>query len=181
MGSRGLLLDRDGVINVDHGYIGQIERFDFMPGLFPFLRQALDAGYRLAIITNQSGVARGYYTAQDHFKLMDWALAHLRDEGITIELVLECFEYPDGIVDAYSRESFWRKPNPGMVMQAVQQLHLDPARSVFLGDNLTDMDAAAGGKIGTRLLIGEQPPPTLPQGVQFVRNHEDAWQIIKAV
>ena len=71
----------------------------------------------------------------------------LRQQGIGIDLVLGCCEHPDGVLPAYARESYWRKPNPGMVLEAVQRLRLDPARSVFLGDQMRDMEAAKAGGI----------------------------------
>jgi D-glycero-D-manno-heptose 1,7-bisphosphate phosphatase len=153
--NRGLLLDRDGVINADHGYVGRCEQFEFMPGVFPFLKEVQDRGYRLAILTNQAGVARGFYSAQNFEGLTAWMLTELGKHGVTVDLVLGCFEHPEGIVPAYSRESYWRKPNPGMVLEALQRLRLDPARSAFLGDQLRDLAAAAAGGIRTRLLLNE--------------------------
>src|SRR5580704_17018683 len=132
MKRRGLLLDRDGVINVERGYIGTREEFEFMPGLFPFLNAAQDLGFRLAILTNQSGVARGLYTEAAYEKLTGWMLKELAGQGIAIDLVLACFTHPKGDVAEYTRESFWQKPKPGMVLEAVQRLDLDPARSAFL-------------------------------------------------
>ena len=152
--ARGLLLDRDGVINVDHGYVSTRDRFDFIPGLFPFLRAAQDRGWMLAILTNQSGVARGKYTAADHDALMRWVLAELAQAGIAIALTLASFTHPTEGSGAYRRDSFWRKPNPGMVLEALQRLRLDPARSAFLGDRDSDMAAAQAGGIGTCLWLG---------------------------
>src|ERR1700689_5141022 len=117
MKRRGLLLDRDGVINVERGYIGAREQFEFMPGIFPFLNAAQDLGYRLAVLTNQSGVARGLYTAADYEKLTGWMLKELAGQGIVIDLALACFEHPEGTVPEYARGSFWYKPNPGMVLE----------------------------------------------------------------
>ncbi|MGE3624010.1 MAG: D-glycero-alpha-D-manno-heptose-1,7-bisphosphate 7-phosphatase [Bdellovibrionales bacterium] len=153
MKRRGLLLDRDGVINIDHGYVGTREQFEFMPNIFPFLRAVQDMGFRLAILTNQSGVARGMYTECDYRDLTNWMLAELARQGIVIDLVLACFEHPEGTVSAYARESFWRKPNPGMVLEAVQRLNLDPARSAFVGDNKRDMEAAERAGIKTGILF----------------------------
>jgi len=170
---RGLLLDRDGVVNIDHGFVGSTERFDFMPGLFPFLRAARDRGYRLAVLTNQSGVARNMYSAEDHRAVTAHMLAELRREHIDIELNLVSFEHPEGSIAEFKRESFWRKPNPGMVLEAVRRLDLDPARSAFLGDNLRDMQAAQGGGIGKCLWL-TQKNPDAPQGVAIVKNYDEA-------
>lgn len=152
--NRGLLLDRDGVINVDHGFVGTIERCDFMSGIFPFARAARDLGYRLAIVTNQAGVARGLYTEKDYAALMDYIGASFLREGVEIALMLGCFEYEGSDIPRYARQSFWRKPNPGMPMEAVRRLNLDPARSVMVGDRASDMEAAKAAGIGRALWLG---------------------------
>jgi D-glycero-D-manno-heptose 1,7-bisphosphate phosphatase len=180
MQQRGLLLDRDGVINVDRGYIGTREQFEFMPGLFSFLRAAQDMGFRLAILTNQSGVARGLYTEADYAKLTGWMLKELAGQGIMIDLVLACFEHPEGTVAAYARESFWRKPNPGMVLEAVQRLNLDPARSAFLGDQPRDMEAAKAGGIETRIYLSDNGKG-VPKGAKVVIGYDDVLKILKRI
>lgn len=171
--NRALLLDRDGVINHDHGYVGSIDRFDFRDGLFPFLRAVRDRGYRLAVLTNQSGVARGYYTPHDHAAVTAHMLALLKNQGIEIDLNLVCFEHPGGTVAPHRRESFWRKPNPGMVLEAVRRLNLDPARSAFLGDSLRDMQAATVGGIGTCLWLTNGAPLHL-EGVKIVTSFDQS-------
>jgi D-glycero-D-manno-heptose 1,7-bisphosphate phosphatase len=98
-------------------------------------------------------------------------LKELSKENIAIDLILACFEHAEGTVQALSRASFWRKPNPGMVLEAVQRLRLDPARSAFLGDKISDMEAAKAGGIGKRLLLVEKPEKA--DGV-LVKNFEDA-------
>ncbi|MDE1900517.1 MAG: HAD family hydrolase [Alphaproteobacteria bacterium] len=172
-GNRALLLDRDGVINIDCGYVGDVARFEFMPGLFPFLRAVRDRGFRLAVLTNQSGVARGLYGAADHAAVTAHMLTALKREGIDIDLNLACFEHPEGTVAPYARESFWRKPHPGMVLEAVRRLDLDASRSAFLGDNLRDMQAAQGGGIGACLWL-TQKKPVPPPGVRVVTGFDEA-------
>jgi D-glycero-D-manno-heptose 1,7-bisphosphate phosphatase len=177
MQKRGLLLDRDGVINVDRGYVGRREHFEFMPGLFPFLRAAQDKGFYIAVLTNQSGVARGLYDATDHATLMAWMLQELATQGIGIELVLTCFESEEGSVRAYQRESFWRKPNPGMVLDAIQKMRINPARSAFLGDQPLDMMAALAGGIRACLWLTEEKEGAL-QGVTIVRDYDEALEAL---
>jgi D-glycero-D-manno-heptose 1,7-bisphosphate phosphatase len=173
-------LDRDGVINVDHGYVGKPDQFKFMPGVFAFLRTAQDMGFRLAILTNQSGVARGLYTAEDFETTNAWMLKQLAKEGIAIDLVLACFEHPDATVPDYRRDSFWRKPNPGMVLEAIQRLRLDLVRSVFLGDQPRDMQAAQTGGIKNCLWLTEGTEK-IPDGVCVVRNYDDALKALKFI
>lgn len=178
MHRRGLLLDRDGVINVDHGYVGKREQFEFIPAVLPFLRAAQDIGFRLAVLTNQSGVARGQYTAQDYEQLTEWMLQELVREGIAIDLVLACFEHSKGTVAQYCRESFWRKPNPGMVLEAIQRLRLNAARSVFLGDNIRDMEAAQAGGVKTCLWLTDGADK-VPPYVNVVRNYNEALKFMR--
>lgn len=162
MRQRGLLLDRDGVINVDFNYVHKPEQFVFMPGLFPALRAAQDRGYRLAVVTNQSGVARGLYSAAAYEYLTAWMRDALRREGIEIALVLACFEHRDGAIPALARDSYWRKPNPGMVLEVLQRLRLDPARSTMIGDHPRDLEAAAAAGIGQRLYFISARPASSP-------------------
>ena len=169
--NRALLLDRDGVINRDAAYVGAVERFEFMPGLFPFLRAARDLGYRLAILTNQSGVGRGFYGEDDYARVTRHMLRELRRENIEIELILACFEHPEGL-GFYARESFWRKPNAGMVLEAVRRLEIDPARSAFLGDALRDMQAAQAGGIGRCLWLTDNV--RAPEGISIVKDYAEA-------
>lgn len=175
--NRGLILDRDGVINIDHGYVGFAKDFAFMPGLFPFLRAARDKGYRLAIATNQAGVARGYYTESDFATLTAHMQAELKRAGIDIDLVLGCYEHPEAVLEAYKRQSFWRKPNPGMVMEICRRLNLDPARSVMIGDRLGDLEAAQGGGVATRLWLETEPRPA-PEGVIRIASFAEALSYI---
>lgn len=173
---RGLLLDRDGIVNVDRGYVGTREQFEFMPGLFPFLRAVENHGYRLAILTNQSGVARGLYMQTDFEKLTTWMLGELRKQGITIDLVLGCCEHPEGSVPEFARESFWRKPNAGMVLEAVQRLRLDPTHSAFLGDQLRDLEAAKAGGVQKCLLMNFDLPQA--EGIVHVRDFDEALKAL---
>lgn len=155
MKSKGLLLDRDGVVNRDTGFIGRKEDFVFMPDLFPFLRRMRDQGYRIAIVTNQSGVARGYFSAADYNELTRWMLAELAAEGITIDLVLASFEHQDAKATVYRRGSYWRKPNPGMIFEAGLRLDLDLSRSIMIGDSARDIIAAQAAGVGQCYLLSD--------------------------
>ncbi len=179
MKNRALLLDRDGVINVDSGYVGSREAFAFLPGVFPFLRAARALGFRLAVLTNQAGVARGLYTEKDYADVMAHMQEGLARESIDIELMLAAFAHPAAQEPAYAYQSYWRKPNPGMVLEAVRKLTLDPARCAFLGDALTDMQAAAAGGIGRCLWLTQEP--CAPEGVEIVRAYDDALAILKGM
>ncbi|MCL2469842.1 MAG: HAD family hydrolase [Alphaproteobacteria bacterium] len=154
MQSRALFLDRDGIINEDRQFVGFQKDFVFKEGIFPFLRAVQNKGYRLVIVTNQSGVARGYYSVKDYEALTRWMLQELKKQGITIDLTLACFAYEGG--------SFWRKPNPGMILEGAMQLNLDLARSAMVGDNVTDVQAAGAAHIGKAFLLTENPDLSPP-------------------
>ena len=159
---KALLLDRDGVVNLDHGYVCEAERFDFLDGIFGLTRRAVDLGYRVAILTNQAGIARGYYPESQFLALSRWMAAESERRGVPLAGVFHCPYFAGGSVPAYTRESFWRKPNPGMILEAQRRLKLDLTRSLFLGDQPTDMAAARAAGVGTRILLAHGG--TAPQG-----------------
>ncbi len=177
MRRRGLLLDRDGIVNIDTGYVGTRERFVFQVGLFPFLRASQDRGYRLAIVTNQAGVARGYYTRDGYEELTAWMLDALRQEGISVDLVLACFTHRDGVVPELRRDSFWRKPNPGMILEAALRLNLDLPRSAMIGDSEKDMIAALQAGVGTCLFMNAKKRIEL-EGVRSVNGFDQAFEAL---
>ncbi len=148
-----LLLDRDGVINYDHGYVGTPERFQFCDGLFDLVNRAIDCGYRIVVITNQSGIARGYYSEAEFYRLSAWMAQVFADRGAALSGVFHCPYLPGAQMPGYDRDSFWRKPNPGMILEAARSLDLDLTRSIFLGDQASDMTAAAAAGVAKRVLI----------------------------
>lgn len=159
MPCRALLLDRDGVVNVDHGYVFERKRFVFMDGVFALARHAVDRGLRIAVITNQSGIARGLYTEAAFLELSAWMGGEFRRHGVELSGIFHCPYHRGGVVERYARDSFWRKPNPGMILEAARRLDLDLARSVFLGDQATDMEAARAAGVGLRALLPDACAP----------------------
>lgn len=150
-GQKAFFFDRDGVINVDHGYIAKIENFDFMDGVFPVLRALAANGYLLVIVTNQSGIGRGYYTEEDFQRITDWMLKRFSEEQIEIASVYHCPHAPEAGCAC-------RKPAPGMFLQAVREHGIDPAASWMIGDKDADMQAAQAAGIPNRVLIGAADP-----------------------
>lgn len=159
MAARALLLDRDGVVNVDHGYVGTAERFEFMDGALPLARRAVDLGYRIVIATNQSGIARGRYGEAEFQALTRWMAERFAAAGAPLAAVFHCPYLAGAAVAAYDRDSVWRKPGPGMILEAQRRLGLDLARSVFVGDQPTDMAAARAAGVGRRLLLRHDGGP----------------------
>lgn len=147
-GRKAFFLDRDGVINIDHGYVSRIEDFEFIDGVFPVLRALIEKGYALFVMTNQSGIGRKYYTAEDFRKLTDWMIGKFAEQKIEITAVYSCPHAPE-------EKCLCRKPLPGMFQQALQEHGIDPASSWMLGDKDTDMAAAETAGIPSRVLLGE--------------------------
>lgn len=153
MAVRGLLLDRDGVINVDSGYVGAAKDFVFMDGIFSLARRAAGLGYRLIVVTNQSGIARGYYDEAAFTALTRWMAARFADEGAPLAAVLHCPYLAGAPSGPYARHSFWRKPNPGMMLEASRRFDLDLSRSAMIGDQPSDMTAARRAGVGERIFF----------------------------
>ncbi|KAB8054805.1 D-glycero-beta-D-manno-heptose 1,7-bisphosphate 7-phosphatase [Janthinobacterium rivuli] len=150
---RALFLDRDGVINHDSGYTHRIEDFHFIDGIFDLCRAAQQAGYLIIVVTNQAGIGRGYYTEEDFQVLTTWMVGRFAAEGVTITEVLYCPFHPEHGVGEYKRDSFNRKPQPGMILTAAEKHGLDVDSSIMIGDSETDMQAALSAGVKKRYLL----------------------------
>lgn len=138
MKQKAIFLDRDGTINVDKDYIFRIEDFEFLPGVIDALRMAQNNGYLLIIITNQSGIARGYYNEEDFVKLNTWMLGMLKNQGITIAATYYCPHHPQAMISKYRVNCNCRKPQLGMFEKAVDQYDLDLRYCYAIGDKIRD-------------------------------------------
>lgn len=150
-GVKAAFLDRDGVINVDHGYVHRPEDFTFIDGVFEGCRHLQSLGYRLIVVTNQSGIARGYFTEADFHALCDWMRARFEAHGVTLDGIYFCPHHPDHSPD--DDQCDCRKPAPGMLLQAIREHGIDPGRSLMVGDKGADMQAAIGAGVGRRVLV----------------------------
>jgi D,D-heptose 1,7-bisphosphate phosphatase len=151
---KALFLDRDGVLNIDHGYVGSRERFEWADGALAAIRHATLAGWHVFIVTNQSGVARGLYTEDTVRDLLRWIADQARGAGGTVDDVRFCPYHPEATLDAYRHAHPWRKPAPGMLLDLIQAWELDPNRAVMIGDQPTDMAAAAAAGVAAHLFPG---------------------------
>jgi D-glycero-D-manno-heptose 1,7-bisphosphate phosphatase len=149
-----LLLDRDGVLNVDHGYVGTSDRLEWMPGALDALRDAADAGWHVFVVTNQSGIARGLFTEADMHALHAWMTEVIRSHGGTVDAWRHCPHHPQGRVAPYAVACACRKPAPGMILDLIGTWRLDPGRCVLVGDKPTDMQAAHAAGIAGHLFPG---------------------------
>jgi D-glycero-D-manno-heptose 1,7-bisphosphate phosphatase len=148
-----LFLDRDGVINVDHGYVHRIEDVQFVDGIFDLVRHARAADHAVCVITNQAGIARGYYTEADFAHLTDWMRARFAAEGAPLDAVYFCPDHPEHGLGRYKRDTPMRKPGPGMILQAQREHDIDLARSVLVGDRVSDIEAGAHAGVGCLLFF----------------------------
>lgn len=148
MTNRALFLDRDGVVNEEVGYLHRIEDVRFVPGIVPLCRTAVGLGYRLIVVTNQAGIARGFYTEDDFLTLMEWMRAELRSCGVEFDAVYHCPFHPEHGVGKYRRDHEDRKPGTGMLLRAVREFGIELVESVLVGDRCSDIGAA--NKAGLR-------------------------------
>ena len=151
--NKALFLDRDGVINVYKEYVHSREEFHFQEGIYELCRAAQTLGYLLLIVTNQAGIARGYYTELDFLELTKWMIQKFAEEQIQISRAFYCPYHPVHGLGEYKRESPDRKPNPGMLLRARTDFSLDLSESVLIGDKTLDMDAAKAAGVGTKVLF----------------------------
>lgn len=146
---KAAFIDRDGVINRNHGYVHRWEDFEFLPGALEAMRLLQQAGYVLVVVTNQSGLARGYYTeAQYQALTRRWLQAAQDQAGVTVAGVYHCPHLPTGTVRELAIECRCRKPGPGLIEQATAELGLDLSASVLFGDAPTDVQAAQAAGVG---------------------------------
>lgn len=151
--NKALFLDRDGIINEDKGYVHKIDDFKFVDGIFQVLKVFQNANYMLIIITNQAGIARGFYTEEDFFELNNWMLLQLELKGIQIKKVFFDPTHPENGIGHYKMESCDRKPNPGMIFKAQKEYNLDLQKSVLLGDKDSDILAGINAGVGMNFLL----------------------------
>lgn len=139
---KALFLDRDGVINVDHSYVGSYEDFEFVEGIFDIIHTFQNNGFLPVIVTNQSGIARGYYSEKDFHGLMEQVQKEFYARNIVNIPVYFCPHHEQGSVAEYAIACKCRKPLPGMLNQAARDLNIDLANSVLIGDSWRDIEAA---------------------------------------
>jgi D-glycero-D-manno-heptose 1,7-bisphosphate phosphatase len=164
-----LFLDRDGVINVDTGYLHRIADCRFVDGIFELVAAFAARGYAVVVATNQAGIGRGYYGEAEFAELTGWMREEFARRGGRIDAVYHCPDHPTEGIGPYRRDNPWRKPGPGMLLQAGTDLGLDLAASLIIGDKASDMAAGRAAGLGTLVLYDPS--------VAAVRQDGDVWVV----
>jgi D-glycero-D-manno-heptose 1,7-bisphosphate phosphatase len=150
---KAAFLDRDGVINKDKAYVHRWEDFEFVPGAIWSMKELQNSGYELVIVTNQSGLARGFYTEKEYLHLTEDLRQHLDSHGVKLAGVYHCPHHPNGKIPSLRLECNCRKPAPGMLLKAARELHLSLPDSILIGDKLSDIEAARAAGVGHAYLV----------------------------
>lgn len=151
-----LFLDRDGVVNIDRGHVFKSEQVEFIDGVFELVKTANFKNYLVIIITNQSGIAKGYYSTEDFNILTSWMSNEFLKQSAFIDQFYHCPHHPHEGLGSLNTTCYCRKPLPGMILKASQDFNLDLDKSIIVGDNITDILAGIRGKVGNLFLL-QQP------------------------
>lgn len=146
--NKALFLDRDGTVNVEKNYVCKIEDFEFIDDIFALIKSYQKRGFLIFIITNQSGIARGFYTEKEFNILTEWMIKKFWENNIIITKVYYCPHHPD-----YTGSCECRKPNPGMILKALEEFNINPKKSVLIGDKKSDILAGENAGIGMNLEV----------------------------
>jgi len=174
-----LFLDRDGVINVNHGYVHQAEDTEFIPGIFDLVARAHAAGRVVVVVTNQAGIGRGYYSEAQFEAYTAWMQAEFAARGAPIARVYFCPDHPEHGIGAYRRDTPMRKPGPGMLLQAAAELQLDLARSVLVGDAESDIEAGRRAGLGRTVRFHPEAGPLPATQADAVARHLDEVDVAR--
>ena len=146
-----IFLDRDGNINVEKDYLHRVKDFEFEEGALEAIKIFSDSDYLVVVVTNQSGIARGYYTEEDVKTLHDYLDRRVREEGGRVDGYYYCPHHPEKGIGEYKKECGCRKPEPGMFLQAKEDLDIDFENSIMVGDKMSDVEA--GKRLGMRGIL----------------------------
>ena len=143
---KAVFVDRDGTINYEKKYVYKIEDFELIPGTLEALRLLADSNTKVYIITNQAGIAKGYFTEEQFHELTSYMISYFNKEGCKIEKVLYCPHHPDGIVPKYTQKCLCRKPNTKLIEEIIRKERFNVNEMALIGDKNTDIEA--GRKLG---------------------------------
>lgn len=149
-----LFLDRDGVINVNYGYVFKPEKFTWINGIFELVKRANEANMLVFVVTNQSGIGRGYYSEEDFLALNKWMIAEFKNADASIDSVYWCPHHPEDALGDYRVDCNCRKPKTGMIDQAIKEYSIALSNSVLIGDKASDIHTAINAGIGNAYWLG---------------------------
>jgi len=175
-----LFLDRDGIVNVDYGYVHRREQFEFVPGIFELARHAAEVGWPVVVVTNQAGIGRGLFDEAAFHDLTRWMCERFTAERAPIARVYHCPYHPEFGLGPYRLDHPWRKPRPGMILQAATDLGLDLPASALIGDKPSDIVAAAAAGVGLRILVGTADAGNGALAHRVVANLAEALAALRA-
>ena len=155
-----IFLDRDGTMNVDHGYVHEIDNFQFIDGAIEAMQELKKMGYALVMVTNQSGIARGMFSEDTFMQLTEWMDWSLADRDVDLDGIYFCPHHPEAVVEEYRQQCDCRKPAPGMLLSAQKELNIDMAASYMVGDKIDDMLAGKAAGVGKKVLVRSGKPVT---------------------
>ncbi|WP_218311056.1 D-glycero-alpha-D-manno-heptose-1,7-bisphosphate 7-phosphatase [Alteromonas antoniana] len=153
MKNKALFLDRDGIINEDKAYVYRKEDIDFVEGIFDVIRTFVSKGFMPVIVTNQSGIGRGLYSEADFAALSRWMQSQFDSAGLPAIPVYYCPHHPTEGIGQYRQQCDCRKPEPGMLLTAIAEHHIDASRSFMIGDSWRDIQAADAAGVGHKIFV----------------------------
>ena len=168
---KALFLDRDGVINIEKDYLYKIEEFVFIDGIFDLCLHYAQKGYLIIVVTNQSGIARGYYTQNDFDQLTSWMIHEFKLHDIEIAKVYFCPHFP-----TITGECECRKPRPKMLLDAKEEFNLDMSHSLLVGDKERDIEAALNAGITETYLFLENEINRDSKATKVVNTLNEIWK-----
>ena len=155
---RAVFLDRDGTIIEDVGYLNECRKIKFLPRVSTAIKLLNESGFKVIVVTNQSGVARGYFTEEIVKEINRFIQESLAKQGAFIDKIYYCPHHVQGIIQKYKKQCHCRKPNPGMIEKAAREFSIDLKNSFAIGDKISDIEAGHGAGCGTILLADRSSP-----------------------
>lgn len=169
--NKALFLDRDGVINIEKDYLYKSEEVEFIDGIFELCKYYQDLGYLIIVVTNQSGIARGYYSEYDFRTVSEWMTKVFLDNHVHINHIYHCPHYP-----SITGECECRKPNPGMLLQAKKDFSINLTASIIVGDKERDIEAGLNAGLHETYLFDESKTILISKATKIVSNLDDIWK-----
>ena len=153
--NKALFLDRDGVINEDYGYVYETNKFHLVDNIQTLIKQAVISGYKIIIVTNQAGIGRKIFSNEDFLKITQYMKDLFLKDNYRIDAVYHCPYHRTEGIGQYLKNSYDRKPNPGMLLKAQKDFNLDMNKSILIGDKMSDIDAGRNALVKTNILFNK--------------------------